>query len=199
MTVQWIPGHTEIDGNEIADKKAKKQAKLLPFLQARKVQTLSNAKRRIKKGKDNAWRMEWQTNGSSGAVQAYKDLGLIPTTRIKSLPELTMKLEVQGWLIAARSGHGHFAAYHERFQYKEETDTNSMCGQKRAQLHPFSYPLERTHRALLECRRTHRELQPEEVLGSLEGIAVFVQWAPATGLFNRRYKDVDEEEQGAIE
>ncbi len=30
MTVQWILDHPRIEGNEIADKKAKKQAKLLP-------------------------------------------------------------------------------------------------------------------------------------------------------------------------
>lgn len=185
MTVQWIPRHTGIEGNEIADKEARKQAKLLPSAQARTVQTLSNAKRRIKKGKDNAWQMEWLTDGSSGVIQTYKDLGLTPTTRIKSLPELTIKREVLGWLIAARSGYGHFAAYHERFQHEEETDTHCMCGQKRAQLHPFSCPLGRTHRALLKCRRTHRELRPEEVLGSPEGVAVFAQWAPATGLFTK--------------
>ena len=129
MTVQWIPRHTGIEVNEIADKEARKQVKLLPSPQARTVQTLSNAKRRIKKGKDNAWQMEWLTDGSSGVIQTYKDLGLTPTTRIKSLPALTMKREVLGWLIAARSGHGHFAAYHERFQHKEETDTHCMCGQ----------------------------------------------------------------------
>ncbi len=110
-----------------------------------------------------------------------------------------MKREVLGWLIAARSGHGHFAAYHKRFQHEEETDTHCVCGQKRAQLHPFSCLLGRTNRALLMCRRTHRELQPEEVLESPEGVAVFTQWAPATGLFNRRYKNVDGEEPGAIE
>ena len=120
-----------------------------------------------------------------------KDWGLTPTTRIKSLPELTVKREVLGWLIAARSGHGHFAAYHERFQHEEETDTHFIYGQKRAQLHPFSCPLGRAHRALLQCRRTHKELRPEEVLGSPEGVAVFAHWAPATGLFNRCYKDVD--------
>ena len=111
MTVQWIAGHTGIEGNEIADKEAKKQAKLLPPPQTRTVQTLRNAKRRIQKGKDNAWQIEWQTDGSSGAIQTYKDLGLTPTTRIKSLPELTVKREVLRWIIAARSGQGHFAAY----------------------------------------------------------------------------------------
>ncbi len=143
--------------------------------------------------------MEWQTNSSSRAIQTYKDLGFPPTSRIQSLPELIMKREVLGWLIAARSGHGQFAAYHKRFQHEEETDTHCGCGQKRAQLHPFSCLLGRTHRALLMCRRTHRELRPEEVLGSPEDVAVFAKWAPATELFNRHYKDVDREEQGDIE
>ena len=53
--------------------------------------------------------------GLSTATQTYLDLGLKPTSPAKSLPELRLRREVQGWLIAARSGHGHFAAYHERF------------------------------------------------------------------------------------
>lgn len=35
MTVQWIRGHTGIEGNEIADNEAKKQAKLPPVLQSK--------------------------------------------------------------------------------------------------------------------------------------------------------------------
>ena len=74
-------------------------------------QTLSNEKRKIRKMKDNAWQLEWQRGSLSTATQTYLDLGLKPTSRAKSLPELRLRREIQGWLIAARSGHGHFAAY----------------------------------------------------------------------------------------
>ena len=54
------------------------------------------------------------------ALKSYHRLGLKPTTRFKSIPEMVLKKEVLDWLIAAKSGHGHFADYHERFGYKKE-------------------------------------------------------------------------------
>lgn len=199
MIVQRIPRHTGIERNEIADKEAKKQAKLRPTPKIKMVQTLSNAKRQSKKGNNSAWQLKWQIDSSSGAIQIYKDLGLMPTTRTKALPKLTMKQEVLRWLIAARLGHGHFVAYHERFKHKEEIDIHCTCGQRRAQLHLFSCHFGRMHRALLQCKNTHRELGPEEVLGSREGVIAFAQRAPATGLFKRRYRNAGEEEQGTLE
>lgn len=83
---------------------------------------------------------------------------------MKSLPELRLR-EILGWLIAARSGHGHFAAYHERFGH-EETDSNCVCGQKRAQLHPFSRAHARKHRLHLWCNKRQRQLASNEVLGT---------------------------------
>ena len=47
-------------------------------------------------------------------------MGLEPTTRVKLMPKMLLKREVLGWLIAARSGHGHFADYHEMFEHEEE-------------------------------------------------------------------------------
>ena len=108
----------------------------------------------------------------------------------KSLPELRLKREVQGWLITARSGHGHFSAYRGGFGH-EETDTECVCGQRRAQLHPFSYPKAREHRSHLWCKKRQRQLTPGEVLGTPEGVAVFAKWAPATGLFHRRHRVLD--------
>ena len=81
-----------------------------PQQQGNLYQSLSNAKREIRKLKDINWQLEWQKGTSSGAAQTYVELGLKPTSRAKSLPKLRLKREVQGWLIAAKSGHGHFSA-----------------------------------------------------------------------------------------
>ncbi len=76
MSIQWIPGHTEIEGNEIADGEAKKYSKLAPTPMANQTQTLSNARRRLKRSKDNAWQLEWQSGTFSGVTQTYQELGL---------------------------------------------------------------------------------------------------------------------------
>ena len=121
-----------------------------------------------------------------------------PTSRAKSLLELKLKRGVQEWLIAARSGHGHFSAYHERFGH-EGTDSNCLCGQKRSQLHPFSCAYARKHRQHLWCNKRLRQLTPDEVLGTPEGVTAFAKWAPATGLFHRRYGIGEEEGDGIDE
>ena len=106
--------------------------------------------------------------------------------KAKSQPELGLRREVLGWLIAARSGHGHFADYHERFGH-EETDLRCDCGHRRTQLHPFSCPNARPHKDKI-ASKSGRQLSPDEILGTPAGMKKFAEWAPATGLFNRRYR-----------
>ena len=40
------------------------------------------------------------------------------------------------------------------------------------------------------------QLAPEEVLGTPEGVAIFAKWAPATGLFHRRYRALGTLDEG---
>ena len=54
-----------------------------------------------------------------------------------------------------------------------------------AQLHPFSCPKARPHRGKLLCKKLGRQLSPEEVLGTPEGVKVFAEWSLATKLFGR--------------
>lgn len=53
---------------------------------------------------------EWQKGEFSGAAQTYVELGLQTTSDTKSLPGLKLKREVQIWLTATGSGHGHLSA-----------------------------------------------------------------------------------------
>ena len=131
LTVQWIPSRARIEGNKLAVQEAKKHAKRPPVTGLNLQQSVSSAKRKIIRNKDANWQSEWEKSAFSGAAQMYVELGLKPTSRAKSFLELKLKREVQRWLIAARSGHGHFSAYHEKFGHKG-TDSNCLCGQKRS-------------------------------------------------------------------
>ncbi len=133
---------------------------------------------------DCKWVNEWKKGGKSQALKSYLELGFEPTTKAKSMPEMALKREVLGWLIAARSGHGHFADYHERFGHEEE-DIYCKCGQRRSKSHPFSCSSARALRVKLFSITDRRPLTPKEVLGTAQGIKMFAEWAPKTELFTR--------------
>ena len=184
ITVQWIPSHSGLKGNEIADREAKKFAHYPHSPLAEKTHTLSHAQKSAKAEKDAAWTKEWDNLPPRGAIKTYQELGLKPSSNVKDMPELKLKREVLGLLIAARSGHGHFADYHERFGH-EEAERQCKCGQRRARLHPFSNPTARPHRAKLFSIDKKKPLNPSEILGSPEGVRLFAGWAPETKLFGR--------------
>ena len=130
---------------------------------------------------------EWDNLPLLGSTKLYQELGLKPSSNVKTMPELKLRREVLGWLIAARSGHGHFADYHERFGH-EKADKQCRCGQRRARLHPFVCPRARAHREKLFSKSGRKQLTPSEVLGSSEGVRLFAEWAPETELFGRNRK-----------
>ena len=127
ISVQWVPAHMGIKGNDIADAEVKRYAGNLPTISAtEEIHTLAYARRTARKMQDHEWVNEWKKGGKSQALKSYHELGLEPTTRAKSMPEMALKREVLGWLIAARSGHGHFADYHERFGHEEARGDRSL-------------------------------------------------------------------------
>ena len=76
-------------------------------------------------------------------MKIYQELKIHLTTNAKSMPEMDLNRVVLGWLIAAKTGHGHFADYRESFGH-EKVDIYCRCGQN-----PFSCPLARLHRTKL--------------------------------------------------
>ncbi len=180
-----------IEDNDMADGKAKRYVGNPPTISAtEEVHTLAYALRTARKTQDHKWVNAWKKGGKSQALKGYHELRLEPTTRVKSMPEMALK-EVLGWLIAARSGHGHFADYYERFGHEE--DIYCKCGQKRSKSHLFSCSSARALRVKLFRVIDRRLLTQKEVLGTAQGIKVFAEWAPRTELFTRSKKTGDGE------
>ncbi len=183
-----------IKGNDIADTEAKRYAGNLPIISTNEeIHTLAYARRAVRKMQDHEWVNDWKKGGKSQALKSYLELGLEPTSKAKLMPEMALKREVLGWLIAARSGHGHFADYHKRLGHEEE-DIYCKCGQRRSKSHPFSCSSVRTLRIKLFSITDRRTLTPKEVLGTAQGIKMFAEWAPKTDLFARSKKMREGEE-----
>ena len=65
ITLQWIPGHTNIPGNEQADKLAKQGARCI---QLDDTVTMNTAKQTIKQNKKEDWMNEWANNTTGRSI-----------------------------------------------------------------------------------------------------------------------------------
>lgn len=125
-------------------------------------------KKNLAKRFDNFW--------AAHAPQSYKNLAIPLDPRP---PELSLPRSSLGRLLAARSGHGDFAAYHERFNHPEALLTCS-CGQLKAPQHFLHCPLGKQ-----AAPHPWRGQSAREVLGTSKGALLFHQWLQQCSFYNK--------------
>ncbi|MGI0016602.1 MAG: hypothetical protein ACREBU_24530, partial [Nitrososphaera sp.] len=168
VDIRWAPGHTGIIGNEMADLLAKRGAQSAP--PTRHPPTRSYVKRQL--GIQNRADFEgwWYRN----QPPKYARWGL--STSLKQTPELATLSRIElHHLLAARSGHGDFASYHERFKH-EDAVLECTCGKRKTPTHIFSCQ---------KARRRKRWIPPRGGIETAIGTqwSNFIQRAKATDFF----------------
>ncbi|KAJ6438033.1 ABC transporter [Purpureocillium lavendulum] len=128
VEVRWIPGHTNIAGNEQADALAKAATSLPEPADA--LPTLAHLRRTARQQPRDAFEAWWDAS----APDQYKPLHLKPA--IGCPPELELPRPLLHHLLAARSRHGDFADYHERFNH-DDARLLCSCGRRKEPSHLF--------------------------------------------------------------
>lgn len=108
----------------------------------------------------------------------YQDLDL--QMRRRKPPELALPRKLLHELIAARSGHGDFAAYHRRFHH-EDANIYCVCGQEKSPPHFI-----RSHRYSTHMRKLRKGLTVADFTRQLlgpHGLGKFLEYARTTTCF----------------
>ncbi|EED17356.1 conserved hypothetical protein [Talaromyces stipitatus ATCC 10500] len=111
IQIRWVPGHTKISENKVADLAAKEGAISIPPSPYKS--SYASLKRYAKTQSLSAAQTRWQTI----APQTYQDLEI--TTSPKRPRELQLNRLDLDCIIAARTGYGDFADYYKRFNHDD--------------------------------------------------------------------------------
>ena len=164
--VLWIPGHRKITGNEAADREAVRGANL-PLSHHSKELSLAGAKKWARLTS----KQDFLTYCSTLPNHHRQQLDQSQTQ--PSPAELQFTRGSLARLLAARSGHGDFAQYHDRFNHRN-AERKCHCRAYTSPTH-FYYCRLSSHQELLKGKNGQR-LTVDAVLGTAEGAQAFQQW-----------------------
>lgn len=176
VEVKWVPGHSKINGNEEADSEARAALHDLPTRETPPGYITLAYLRRLMHQRRQTLIDEWW---STACPARYRDLDL--QMRRRKPPELSLPRHLLHQLIAARTGHGDFAAYHRRFHHNE-ANLECMCGQETSPTHFIRC---RLHAQI--TRRLRKGLTMNEFTNQLLGhncLKKFIEFARTTACFD---------------
>lgn len=128
---KWIQGHSGNLGNEEADSLAKAGAQVAGQMQI----TDNPSHLAVKKSAQQAYQTLIEEWWDKHAPTRYKTLGIKVVNDRRRPTELSLPRLTLGLLIASRTGHGDFKAYHERFQHLDFEACD--CGEDKTPDHFF--------------------------------------------------------------
>jgi hypothetical protein len=124
ITVEWVPGHRKIQGNEIADRIAKRGSRLQPLDPNRSSYACTGAawKRALRDMWKDRWSSTIRNRRADFTPADYLPPQTSPTKHFKELSRAALSRTFQ-----ARTGHAHIGSYYSRFVPTEPVEC--PCGE----------------------------------------------------------------------
>ncbi|KAI0991563.1 hypothetical protein K3495_g16624, partial [Podosphaera aphanis] len=182
VMIKWVPGHSGIQGNVEADSMAKFALRGLPCRDVQPGKQTLAFLRRLMNQRRQALLDDWWEETSP---PQYKYLDLLMQRR--KPPELALPRRLLRELIAARTGHGNFAAYYRRFDYSDAR-MECACGEETTPTHFIHC---RLHADI--TRRLRRSMPHSDFVKKLLGhkcLKSFTTFAQETGCFESQTADL---------
>ena len=186
VKIYWVPSHSRIIGNEIADLEAKKAAAISisePQLDCSFASLKKWHQARVISDRESWWNKQ--------APQSYTRL------EIRSAPllpkELLLSRNQLGRLITARTGHGDFAAYHRRFNH-QNANLHCICGRELSPTHFVRWTTN-----FLQLRKLRKSMTVDVYISQLLGydcLKHFIEFTRNTGCFGNLSADLPSTEWG---
>lgn len=176
FSIEWCPGHKDVEGNERADE----EAKLGSEAWSQDFTTMTNAKRSTKESALEEWRKDWQRASTTGGFSIANRMKprWKPREHVTHTPR-----EVFGRLTQCRTKHAFIGEYYAKFVANEPI--GCPCGVR----------LQTREHVILECPRyeEHRDILREadermdlgRLLGTKDGIEAMVKFLGKTGAFTK--------------
>lgn len=175
VQVKWVLSHSGIVGNEEADAAARAALRGLPDQNSQpETITLAYLHRLMNQRRQDLLNSFWDEY----CPQRYRELEL--QMRRRKPPELALPRRLLLELIAARSGHGNFAAHHRRFNNMHAT-MECSCGEETTPTH-FIHCRRHAH----QLRRLRGSVPHHKFINKLLGpncLESFKTFAQKTGYF----------------
>ena len=115
LHISWVPGHSDVEGNEQADKLAKEGTTLQDNTREAYI-SLAYLGRMVKNQRFQEWQEQWKTSVIGRSYQGS------PTTKFNPLAKTLSRHQV-ATLTQLRTGHGYFNSYLQRIPSAEVTQS----------------------------------------------------------------------------